>query len=226
MKITVVLPVLNEGPDLEATIAMMGQEYRTPDHVIVVDDCSIEPIDKRLTTFRKMFPKFTVRRIEGGMIGAGAAKHSGVELALEDAGDEDRIVVMDCHMRTPWKFWHRLDLWCQGHPNTIYSPLSRGFDHDAGLHYGAQLMPNPAGLWKANWNPVPDQKNIAIDADTAWRSPELYAPRIPIPYGGCYIFPAKALREIGGYAPHSTAWGYEEEFVAWRLWSAATKCDS
>lgn len=229
-KIAVVMACMNEGPDLEATLFNMAQQYRPPDLVHVVDDCSVEPIEPRTRAAHGCFHQLLTTRNDERMIGCGASRNIGVDVLLQNEElTPDLVVIVDSHVLFPWRFFERLEQLHVEMPETVWCPISDGFDKSVhNYHFGAQMMPRSDGIWAAKWNPWPDYDKLADRMTNPGiktlpvyrRDHEIPVPRIPVPMGACYAIPTKILRDIGGFYPNSWGWGYDEEFLAMRTWHA------
>ena len=71
MRVSVAIAALNEGLDLEATIALLDASKTRPCEVIVYDDGSVVPVEDRLA---KWSPWCRVMRSDR-RLGSGPAKH-------------------------------------------------------------------------------------------------------------------------------------------------------
>lgn len=196
----VCIACVNEGPDLEATLACLVAAKRAPEQIVVVDDGSREPVEPRIRPFGKHTDLLVIRHER--RLGSGPSKNEGL-LALKT----DLLCVMDSHLRPPWDWANfALDGFTR-YPYSVLCPWSRGFEHrSAFVGLGCRFCPDEHGwldcVWNAGTNPPP--------ADGAV---------IGCVHGGCYIFGRKLLEHIGGYAPTHSGWGYEEVGLCWRAWA-------
>ena len=74
--VSLVIASFDEGPDLEATVALARASDPAPAEIIVVDDWSSEPVDARLSGWKDVR---VVRPPE--RLGAGPAKAYGAHAA-------------------------------------------------------------------------------------------------------------------------------------------------
>jgi glycosyltransferase involved in cell wall biosynthesis len=203
MRISCAIAALNEGPDLEATVALLLAGTRPPDEIVVVDDCSAGPV----RNLRRIFGS-TVRTIRNKTrTGSGPAKHRAAE---ECTGD--LVIVMDAHLRPPSD---ALELLVREHewtPKAVLSPLSTGVECRRGgfLGHGAVLKLAEEGFWKPEWAPK-------------WKE-DLDSYRMSCVLGGCYAIPRKLLSAVGGYAPGLRGYGIEEEYLSLRAWLCGFEC--
>jgi glycosyltransferase involved in cell wall biosynthesis len=202
MKISVAIASFNEGPDLEATLAMLLAGKDKPDEIVIVDDSSIVPVAPRARKISKDIRVIT-NQIQAG---AGPAKQAAVE-----ACDGDLVVVMDAHLRPPWdwiELWRR-DIDAKG--DGVYCPACLGFESESGFFgVGGEIVEAPhdhQAHWKALWKVHEARPN---------RTPL----KVAAPIGGCYAFTRRALTELGGYCPLLIGYGFEEEWIGLRAFLA------
>lgn len=197
-RISVCIACFNEGPDLEATIAMVRASKYQPYEIIVSDDCSEECPRARVEAFDGVkFITHTKR------LGSGGNKQAAM-----DAATGDLIIIMDSHMRPHYTWLNQIVQAHHTHPNDILCTESVSFYADTGDTFygrGAEFRDNHEnhGFHTGQW--------------CMWEhlEPGPY-PRIHMTHGACYVFPRYQYQQIGGYAPLQRGWGYEEEWVAFR----------
>jgi GT2 family glycosyltransferase len=201
MNVSVAIACLNEGPDLEATIALLAAGKTVPSEVVVFDDGSLVPVAPRLSHW---FPWVKVLRSEV-RTGSGPAKHAAASVCTGDA-----VVVMDAHMRPPWDWLDYMVEESALHPSAILCARSTGFESWTGFDgQGADLTMGDAGFWDPKW--------AAPSTARGGRA-------VPCVYGGLYFIPRTILEAVGGYAPCYTGWGCEEEYLSLRAWITGHKC--
>jgi GT2 family glycosyltransferase len=212
--VSVVMAALNEGPDLEATLALLCAARRVPDEIIVVDNGSREPLAPRVLPFGR-YTEVRVIRLEHNT-GSGRGKSAGL-----DAAAGDLLVVMDPHLRPPWEW---LDITVEAFekwPDAIMCPHSCGFTHNPpgnrGVRHaptfsgaGARFLPHPCGF--------PDIKWRGRDGKPAPATP--HGAVIPCILGGCYIFGRALMHRLGGYARDHFGYGYEQDQFSLRACAA------
>lgn len=214
--VSVVIATINEDLDLEAMLTLLLAGKTRPDEIIVVDDCSVEPIEPRVSRVRAMAsdagrePVLRVLRNDR-RLGVGASRHRGVE---DSSGD--LVIVCDSHLRPPYDF---LDLVLEAHrkhPYSVLCPRSIGFraaDAEA-RHHGARFALDAGGYWVARWNPPRQQGDPPLDDG---------AP-IGCVMGACYAASRSLLDRIGGFGPCLTGWGADEEFLSLRAYLCGFDC--
>jgi glycosyltransferase involved in cell wall biosynthesis len=204
--VSVVVPAMNEGPDLEATIALLAASDPQPFEVIVVDDCSREPVEPRLWALKRQCNLRVIRNER--RMGSGKSKSIGL-----DAATGDILCVMDSHMRPPWDWLTYVKQTFIQFPYSCLCPWSVGFAYRSKfMGYGAKFLPSRHGYWDMAWQP--------------WSGPGT-PPRghvVPCILGGCYIFGRELMHHIGGYNRDHVGWGNEQEFVSLRAWIAGFDC--
>lgn len=202
--ISVAIACINEGPDLETTLACIIASKTPPNEIVVVDDASKSPIADRIA----WVSRFTFTRVirHNKSVGAGQAKSIGA-----DAATGDIVIVMDSHMRPAFDWIDKIIGVHQKHPDSILCPISYAFEYPHAFDgRGCNMKLHESGCWDGVWKPhEPD------DADGKMIGSVL---------GGCYAIPKKTLETIGGYARHSIGWGYEEEFLSVRAYIAGFDC--
>lgn len=201
-RVSVAIATLNEGPDLEATIALVyASKYRVHE-VIVADDNSKSDPTARLSAWRSRSDFRFIRHTERK--GSGATKESAISAATGDL-----VVVLDSHMRPHWEWLNQIVQAHLTHPNAILCTESIGFrPYGTSSFYGRGAWFDPANPYKHGAHTVSWKPSEKLE-------PGPY-PRIAAMHGGCYIFPRYQLQRIRGYAPGLKGWGYEEEWVAIR----------
>jgi glycosyltransferase involved in cell wall biosynthesis len=194
------MAVLNEGLDFETTIAMAASSKPRPFEIVVVDDCSLEPVKSRLDPWASRNDLLIKYIRTNRRMGSGYCKH----FALEQAEGDLRIVV-DSHMRFPWEWLEKLVEEHRTHPQAILCPVSRGFGYQGRQFtgYGCDFrLSDELGFWEGKWRVAPDALSN----------------NIPCLMGGAYAIPADVLQYVGGYAPGFRGFGCEEEYLSLRAW--------
>jgi len=202
-KISVAIATLNEGPDLEVTIAMVYASRYAPHEVIVCDDNSKEDPRERLSSW---IGKSNFKYLRNDRrLGSGQTK----QIAMSQATG-DLIVILDSHMRPHWEWLNQIAQAHRYHPNAILCTESIGFKQHGSNNafYGRGAWFDSKNPYKYGAHTVSWQPSINLESCAY--------PRITAMHGGCYIFPAYQYKTIGEYSPLLQGWGYEEEWVAMR----------
>lgn len=203
--IALCVAVLNEGPDLEATIATAIAAKDPPNEIVVVDDGSKQPVAPRLAPWMRL-PGVRVQVVtHSRRQGSGPSKHEAMRLATSDI-----VCVADSHMRFPWDWTSRVIAAVRLYPYSVFSSVSIGFEPDSTFcGTGCFFDFNPKhGFWTARWGSVED---IAY-------------PRIPCVHGGFYAVTRGLLKHLGGYTPAYKGWGVEEEYLSLRAYLLGFDC--
>lgn len=197
--VSLIMAELNEGPDLENTILTALEQDVFPQEIIVVDDCSIEVPNGRLSNLPLNGTVLSIIENERSL-GCGASRHLGCK-----ATSGEVVVVCDSHMRFP-KDWLSKMLAClELYPNAIITPVSVPFkEKDNGFWGTGALMHMTERGWSAEWF-----KPRAITR----------CPRIPAPMGACYMLTREMLDALGGWGPGLRGWGLDEEYLALRAYT-------
>lgn len=198
MKISVVIPTYNEGPDLLATVGLACASEPEAHEIIVVDDCSDIAVADRLSSF----PQVQVHR-NSRRLGSGLSKRHGVTLATGDVA-----VVLDAHMRMPMEWLATIADACERYPSALMCSVSRGFEAwGAFIGAGASLgRGGDSFALGRTWQSY--QPNMRGIVDT-----------IPCIFGACYIIPKVVWDGVGdGWNPNLYGWGFEEQDLSIRAW--------
>ena len=200
MSVSLVIAAFDEGPDLEATVALARASEPAPCEIIVVDDCSQESVEERL----RAFPEVVVVRTPD-RLGAGPAKAYGGRMTTGQM-----IVFMDAHLRFS-QDWLRVALDAHSrYPNSILCPVSTGFRHDDSFT-GAGARFTRRG-------------DIGLDLDWLGARDREMVDLVPAVLGGCYFVPKHIWSVLGGFNPCLSGWGYEEQDLSLRAWMAGFDC--
>ena len=199
-RFSLVLAAFDEGPDLEATVALARASDPAPFEIIVVDDCSSESVEERLRAFPDVVVLKTPERL-----GAGPAKSYGGRMASGDV-----VVLMDAHLRFP-QDWLRLALEAYSHyPDSVMCPVSTGFrQNDPFIGAGARFCRRGELGLDLSWLGARDRDMVDL---------------IPAVLGGCYFIPRKIWESLGGLNPCLSGWGYEEQDLSLRAWALGYDC--
>lgn len=202
--VSVVIPAINEGPDLEATLATIVASKTPPTEIVVVDDASKSPLADRVAPFNRFCVTRTIRHNKS--VGAGKAKSVGM-----DAATGDLLIVMDSHMRPAFEWIDKLIEAHHKWPDSILCPISWAFEYPHAFEgRGCHIKLHESGCWNGVWKP--HEKDDATGK------------LLGSVLGGCYCLSKKTMEHIGGYARHSLGWGYEEEFLSLRAYIAGFDC--
>jgi glycosyltransferase involved in cell wall biosynthesis len=203
MTISIAIATLNEGPDLEATIALLAASHRPVKEIVVVDDNSQDAVEPRLARWSGLCSVHTNRTHAG----PGPSKHRAASMC-----SGDWIVVMDSHMRPPYDW---INLWEKDfdlHPHAVFSPLSLAFQTRDGFRgIGGSFNSSPEKFWRAVWF-VHDKK------------PGLESIAVPTVIGGCYAMRRDTMSFLGGYCPLLIGYGLEEEWIGLRAFLLGIEC--
>lgn len=140
MKTSICIATLNEGPDLQATIALAYASKYQPYEVIVCDDGSDE-----LPDLRQWYDKPNFKLLlNHNRLGSGPAKQKAIEAATGDL-----IFILDSHIRMKWTAVSHVITAAQENPNSMFCMRSLPFDDGAFDGRGAVLNgePLPRGKW-------------------------------------------------------------------------------
>lgn len=200
------MAVLNEGPQLEATIATAVGCRGGISQVVIVDDCSVRPCGNRVRAWAES-PDLTMIYHENTTNdGCGAARTKAVGLATAGI-----IAVADPHVRFPWEWAEKVTAAIEAHPDDVFCAVCTGFEDDQRFKgFGAKI--------------VVSEKTRFIEGKWLIAKPDGDYPVVPCVYGGAYFARASTFREMGGFAPLLIGWGLDEEWIAVRAAMQGRKC--
>lgn len=199
--LSIVIPVLNDPDEVNATIASIRQTTGNDTEIIVVDDHSDKPVeikDRRVMVHRN-----------NERLGAGASKHLGATFA-----SSNYILLLDCHMRfEPNANWLNKALnRIVGRQNTVHCAACLGLDEKNmdvtkfnGLYSGATLS-----LYN-------EKSNEIFEGKWMDKSPEGDDYDIACLMGAGYFFPKQLFMKLRGMAALKM-WGTEEQYISVKAW--------
>jgi len=206
-KLSVIIPVLNDTQELNATLASLIATGGDPNRyeAIVVDDGSVTPAKIFEANKRPNIHLYRNNQRRGG----GAARHQAAELATGDY-----LLLMDAHSRFAAYWLDRALERIVGNPTTIYNGMCLGLDFGerntlekaAGRYCGAYLVlhnPKTNEIFEGKWltfTPEDDEE-------------------IPCLMGACYFVPRPWFFKLGGLKGLKL-WGSEEPYLALKCWLA------
>lgn len=200
-RVSVALAALNEGAQLEATVACIRASSTVPDEIVVYDDCGAFPAR----------PMDGVKLIRGtSRIGSGPAKHAAIAACAGDL-----VIVMDGHCRPAIDWLDHLVDEHRRHPWAVMCTTCVGiegasFRNGAHRGCGGRLeYSSHVGFWEVKWAEI---------------KPGIHSYNTPTVVGGCYAIPREVLSLIGGYAPAYFGYGVEEEYLGIRAWLVGAEC--
>jgi len=212
-KLTITMPCLNENTEpIETIRSIYATAPKEEIDIIVIDDCSDEPLDL------SEFPEVKLVR-NPQRIGAGASKHYGAMLA-----ETPCIMILDAHMRFRRDQWMEKILKCvELEPKTAWCTTSVGLSKDSmdmdeakGKYYGANmLLINKAATSKRPSREILEPKWAPKKEEAEYE--------IPCILGANYAFSREWFRYIKGMSGLKM-WGTEEPFVSMKTWMAGGKC--
>ena len=196
-KHSLIIPAFNETADLEVTVAMALAADSTLHEIIVVDDCSDDPVVERMSSFPSVKVVRTPERL-----GAGPAKRFGAELATGDV-----LIISDSHMRFPCDWLDKIDEAVDDYPNAIFCTACRNFSGKwAGC--GARFSRTTTG----------GHPDIFLGRNWLDRGEVKTVDRCPCLLGGCYVIPKHIWSFLEGINPNLSGWGYGEQDLSLRAW--------
>lgn len=200
-RVSVALAALNEGAQLEATVACIKASATVPDEIVVYDDCGAFPAK----------PMDGVKLIRGtARIGSGPAKHAAIAACTGDL-----VIVMDGHCRPAIDWLDHLVDEHRRHPWAVMCTTCVGIEgasYRNGAHRGCGgklEFSQHTGFWEVKWA----ENKLGI-----------HSYNTPTVVGGCYAIPREVLTLIGGYAPAYFGYGVEEEYLGIRAWMVGAEC--
>lgn len=193
MNISVIITACNEGPDLEATVALAAASTPEPAEIIVVDDCSEVSIEQRLMGFGSV----RVIRPERQQ-GVAPSRNFG---AVHSTGDV--LVFLDSHMRMGADWLTAVADAVTHYPYAVFCATCCSFERDkrlvgSGAYFG--------------------RTSIAVERKWLDRGDPAVVDRCPCVLGACYIVPRVVWRQLDGLNPNFFGWGCTEQDLSLRAW--------
>ena len=206
MKLSIIIPSLNDYAETQATIASIRETAGDKPEIIVVDDCSQVPLtlqDKACVL---------VRNEERA--GVGCARHIG---ALHATGD--LLLFLDSHMRCT--------------PGWYEALMSRAKDRPTTMHNGQciQLTPDQMDLTKAKghysgaylhfYGPDANDNGRIQILESKWLGnrdgEDDYV--VSSVMGAVYVCPREFFLHVGGLRMLKS-WGGDEQYLSLKWWLA------
>lgn len=193
--VSVIITAKNEESNLIGTVADCWDADPKPHEIIVLDDCSDEPVQGRLDSF----PDVKIIRPDSQLGIAGARR-----LAVKESTG-DLIVILDSHMRMPYGWLNAVIDAHLDYPTAIFCTCCQGYDYAPGkfVGCGAEFARNKIG---------PDRRWLT-------RGHSHIVDRCPLVLGACYIIPRTVWSALNGINPNYYGWGRSEEDLSLRAWS-------
>lgn len=206
MRLSVVIAALNDNAELKATLDSLFATAKTDVEVIVVDDCSANPV-------RYQHDNVYVHR-NNPRLGCAPSRHLGAELSSGDV-----VLFTDSHMRFTdgWDTGALERL--KGRPNTILCGSCLGLDEKnmdvtkpAGVYSGATL--NFYG---------PDRHNTQRKQvfEGVWKDHK-DDEEIACLMGAVYFVPRELFFRIGGLS-ELKMWGSDEPYLSVKAWRSGAE---
>jgi len=198
--VSLVIACLNEGSDLEATIATVLAANTKPDEILLVDDGSVEPCNHRVAqmiAYANVDFKY-IRHTK--RMGSSVSKNVGCAKSYGDV-----VIVVDSHMRFPLNWLDMMLADLRENPTSIIAAASIPMDSISKCRVLAGTdwtYDDDTANYKLRWS------LSHIRANAPYRQPGLM--------GACYGMTRDTLDWLEGYAPGLTGYGIEEEWLSYR----------
>lgn len=200
---TACIAAFNEGPQLEATVALLLACERPPDQILIVDDASRDGLSAARVRPLLRPCDFVIEN--GRRVGSAPSKHLAVSKARTDI-----VVVLDAHVRVPYDFFAYVRSALHAHPAAVFMFPSHGIRaENPGVNYSCDFVP---GDVRAKW------------ARLREGGEGIEYPRVPCVMGGVYAFARETVEYLGGFAPDLEGYGREEEWLSLRAWKRGHEC--
>ena len=212
--LTVIITFLNEGVELERTVAGIRNTAGNSVDIIVINDCSYDgyPYGEHLSSFDI---QYVVNRHR---LGVAASRDLGVELCKTPY-----FLLLDAHMRFYDNLWpdriieellanERQILCCQG--RILYKKEQTGEIEDSNnntVMYGAYSPFQKDGIW-------PD-----ITWNYKEQNPDRHTEDIPIVLGAAYAASKKYWQHLNGLEGLHN-YGADEQYISLKAWLEGGRC--
>jgi glycosyltransferase involved in cell wall biosynthesis len=210
MKLSIIIPFLNEGEEVEKTLISIRDTVISSPEIILINDCSSAgDID-----YADVAHRYGCRYVEHKeRKGVAASRDEGVSLC-----ETPYFILLDAHMEFYEHGWdRRLVQVLQDNPRSLISLRTRVLSgcrenrsEDVAPVYGAVLSMNEKDILKCIWNHTDPDPNVNIV-------------RIEAPYGGAYACSKEYWERIGGLRG-LISYGLDEEMISLKIRQDGGRC--
>ena len=207
IKLSVVIPVLNDNKELNATLDSLRETAGNPAlyEAVIIDDWSDQPA---VLEKQNQLPNFQLHRNDM-RIGAAQSRHRAAEIATGDY-----LFLIDAHSRFAPNWLENAMERIIDRPQTMHNAVCLGLDYEkadclenaVGRYCGASLLiyqKETGEVFEGKWNkynPMDDEE-------------------ISCTMGACYFIPRPWFFKIGGLKS-LRMWGCEEQYLSLKCWMA------
>lgn len=210
-ELTAIIPFLNEGKEIENTLASLRETVGEEVRVILINDASTDGFD-----YKSVAEKFNCKYCQNETRqGVARSRDIGVELA-----ETDNILLLDGHMRFYNNHWHNdilsaVDqdeeaIYCCTCKQTVEENLSKEANN-----YGAYLM-----FWGDTYDTILEPKWIK---DSYIHSIETNIIEIPCILGASYAFTKAYWMKLRGLSG-LRYYGSDEAYISLKAWMSGGSC--
>jgi glycosyltransferase involved in cell wall biosynthesis len=207
--LTVIIPFLNEGREVELTVRNLREMCTEPVEIILINDSSTDGYD-----YAGVARQYACRYVEHTeRKGVAASRDEGVSLS-----ETPYFILLDAHMEFYEQGWDgRLVQVLQDNPRSLVCLRTRVLhecrenrSEEVAPVYGAVLSMDEADILSCKWNYVDPDSDAAIV-------------RIEAPYGGAYACSGEYWKHLGGL--HGLIkYGLDEEMISLKIRRDGGQC--
>jgi glycosyltransferase involved in cell wall biosynthesis len=207
--LTVIIPFLNEGDEVEKTVQNIRETATGEPQIILINDCSTDETD-----YAGMASRYGCRYIRHNeRKGVAASRDEGVAIC-----ETPFFILLDAHMEFYERGWdRRLASVLKDQPRSLVCLRSRVLfekrenrNEQVAPTFGATLSMNETDILKCRWNyedPNPAENLVDIE----------------VPLGGAYASTRTYWLEIGGLLGLIN-YGMDEEMIALKIRRSGGRC--
>jgi len=210
--LTIIIPFLNEGNEVENTVVSVRETATTNPTILLINDDSDDGYD-----YESIAERYNCRYIKNEKReGSAPSKDKGVALS-----ETPYFVLLDGHMRLYEKGWdERIERLITENPRSLLCGQSKRLTRDedgnvvdeekASVSYGAYINMEYGGPMDMKWN----YKDISPHSDLA---------EIPCVLGAAYACRKEYWQYLQGYKG-LMCYGLEEQLISIKVWMEGGQC--
>lgn len=216
-ELTIILPFLNEGVEVEKTLNSILEHTKEDVEFILINDCSNDGYDY-MAVSKKYNTKYIVNKER-----CGVARCREIGIA---SSETKFFLLLDAHMRVYDNRWYSILIKAlKKEPNTLFCLQSKVLCNICGVikeseyvpAYGASIdmTPNIEQFLNVSWN-----TNTTMDVETKGTDQIM---EIPCVLGAGYACNKKYWNSIHGLKGLRN-YGLDEQFISLKVWLSGGKC--
>jgi len=220
-ELTIIIPFLNEGEEVERTLASLKNKTKEKYDIILINDCSNDGYDYKVIA-QKFGAKYILNEHR---LGVARCRDMGVEMSRTDY-----FLLLDAHMRVyDAKWYDKLMNHIRNSQSTLFCCQSKVLLNICGAikevetlasntTFGAYIKLNPHGVdfLDAAW--ITNSSNETNDKDVT------FTQEIPCVLGAGYACSKNYWIYLHGLSGLQK-YGIDEQFISLKVWMSGGKCE-